>query len=91
MNENNLSNPYLKDYGEDRKSWPPEGFLAVLLHELRNPIAVIRGWAEFLSDEETKEYFPQGIEIISHKIAIIEELHKGVEEYVSERSLNPDT
>jgi hypothetical protein len=50
---------------------------------------VIRGWAEFLSNEEAKEYFPQGIEIISHKIAMIEELHKGLGEYVSERLPKP--
>jgi len=89
LNENKSSNPYSQKYSEDRQSWSLEEFLAVLLHELRNPIAVIRGWAEFLSNEETKEHLPQGIEIISHKIAIIEELHKGLGEYVSEHVPKP--
>ena len=91
MSENRESNPYSKQYGEDRKSWPPEVFLAVLVHELRNPIAVVKGWTQFLSNENTKEHFSQGIEIISQKIGILEKLHEGVEEYLDGHMQKPGT
>jgi signal transduction histidine kinase len=63
------------------KSWPPEVFLAVLLHELRNPIYVIKGWTEFLSQEGTKEHLPDALKSISHSIEKLEDAYQGIADY----------
>ena len=63
----------------------------MLVHELRNPIALIKGWAQFLSNEDSKEHFSEGIEIISQKIDILEKLHEGIEEYLDGHMQNPGT
>ncbi len=84
MNEHKFSNPYSKIYGEDRNSWPPKAFLAELLHELRNPIYVIKGWTEFLSQEQTKEHIPEALKSISHSIEKLEDVYQGIADYYQE-------
>jgi len=68
---------------EEWKSWPPESYLAVLLHELRTPIMIIKGYAQILSNESAKEHHPQAIENISKTVEKLEQIWDGIAEYRS--------
>ncbi len=69
---------------DEWKSWPPEVLIAVLLHELRNPIYVIKGWMEFLSREETKEHLPDALKGISQSIEKLEGVYQRTVDYYRE-------
>ena len=85
MNTSDSSHP-----SDDWNSSSPEEFLAIMRHELRNPIAVMKGWVEILSNESTRDHHPKAIEIISQKIDVIEKLHQRLGEYVDTHRQNPD-
>jgi signal transduction histidine kinase len=65
MNENDSP----KNKSDEWKSWPPEFYLAVLLHELRTPIMTIKGWVKILSNENATGLHPKALEGISYSIA----------------------
>jgi len=76
---------------DDWKSWSPEDFLAVVLHELRTPLIVMKGYAIILADESMNEHHPQALEIISKKIEIMIKLCNGIAEYRNELMGRRDT
>ena len=56
----------LDDNSEIWKTWAPREYISNMLHELRTPIMIIKGYAAHLSNDETKELHPKAIEGISH-------------------------
>ena len=78
MNSNDASKPPVLD---DWKSWSPELFLANLLHELRSPVMIIKGYTKILADEEMKEFQSEADESISQSVAKIERLCERVADY----------
>lgn len=84
-----VSNFLDRKYGADNwQTWAPEYFLSVVAHELRPPLALIKGYTAILSNENTKESHSTAIENISNSIQIIEELREGIIEYG--RKQHPD-
>jgi signal transduction histidine kinase len=84
MNETDSLNPESNHNVDEWRSWPPEFFLSVLLHELRSPLMIIKGYAKILSDEKTKEHHPQALESILKNVERIEKLWDGIAEYRNE-------
>ena len=54
MNDVDSSNTESENNLDNWKSSTPEEFLATMLHELRNPMMIIKGWVGILSDEKPK-------------------------------------
>ena len=46
----------------DWKSQPPEEMLSRYLHEIRNPLSLMKGWVGILSNEEAKELHPKALD-----------------------------
>ena len=91
MNETDSAGLESNNDSDDWKSWSPEFFLAVLLHELRTPIMVISGYAKILSNEEMKENHPQALESISKNIERLEKLCDDIAEYRNELASRDNT
>ena len=80
MNENDSP----KNKSDEWKSWPPEFYLAVLLHELRTPMMTIKGWVKILSNKNATELHPKALEGISYSIEKIERIYDGITDYYQE-------
>jgi signal transduction histidine kinase len=76
---------------DEWKSWPPDFFLSVLLHELRNPLMLIKGYVEILSDETAKEHHPVALETISKNIEKLEQIYGDITDYIGELRKKPDS
>ena len=63
------------------KTLTPEEFIRVMLHELRNPVMVIKGYAKLLANEEATEHHPKAIEAISRNTERLEVLLKDMAKY----------
>jgi len=81
MDEASPAQPESNDKLDDWKSWPPEQFLNTLLHELRTPIMIIKGYATILADDKHKDMLPDAIEAISHAANKIDILWNDVADY----------
>jgi signal transduction histidine kinase len=82
MNESDSSNNEYKK-SDEWKSWSPEFFLSVLLHETRTPLMIIKGYVEILSNEETKEQHPQALKSISRAVGTLEDLWEDTRDYLA--------
>jgi signal transduction histidine kinase len=80
MNETDSQN---NEKSDEWKSWPPEFFLSVLLHETRTPLMIIKGYVEILSNEETKQHHPEALESISRAVGRLEDLWKDTRDYLA--------
>jgi hypothetical protein len=56
MNEAGLSNPEWNNNLDNWKSWPPADVLQAVMSEWLSPLIEIRGYAQLLSNESTKEF-----------------------------------
>jgi signal transduction histidine kinase len=83
MNETDSQHRESNQNSDEWKSWPPELYLAVLLHELRTPIMMIKGYAQILSNESAGEHHLQAIENISRTAERLEQIWEGIAEYRS--------
>ena len=73
----------------DREFWKelsPEELLGVLLHQLRNPIFVIRGWTNLLGTEEAKEHHRAAAENIAERVTQLEKIHEALGQYLRDRT-----
>ena len=75
------SNPGSDDASEIWETLTPQEFIAVMLHELRNPVMVIKGYTALLSNEEAKEHHPMAIDAISRNTERLEVLLKDIANY----------
>ena len=91
MNQDDSANPQSEQASDDWKSSTPAEILAILLHELRNPIAVMRGWTGLLSDEGAREHHSIAFEMITQKIDTLERLHQRLGEYIAVHRQSPGT
>lgn len=76
---------------DDLKSRLPEIFLSALLHELRNPLMLIKGYVEILSDESAREHHPLALETISENIRRMEQRFEDISDFIFELRRNPDS
>jgi signal transduction histidine kinase len=60
----------------------PKEFLATMLHELRTPMMLIKGYVGILSNEKAKEHHPKAIEAISYSIDRMEKLWEDMAAYM---------
>lgn len=90
MDETPSPNSSSHDKAEKWKSLSTEDFLADLIHELRAPIMIIKGYTILLSDEKSTEYYPEALDSISQAVERIERLCQGVIEYRKERENKAD-
>jgi signal transduction histidine kinase len=52
-----------------------------MLHELRNPVMVIKGYAALLSKEEAREHHPKALDAVIRNTEILERLLKEMAGY----------
>ncbi|MFT3891610.1 MAG: histidine kinase dimerization/phospho-acceptor domain-containing protein [Anaerolineales bacterium] len=55
--------------------------MSFMLHELRNPVQVIKGYAALLSKEEAREHHPKAIEAVVRNAETLEHLLKEMSKY----------
>lgn len=84
MNRFDSKNPKWEDNLDEWKSRSPEYFLSALLHELRNPLMLIKGYVEILSDENAREHYPLAVETISENIRRMEQRFEDISDYIGE-------
>jgi signal transduction histidine kinase len=84
MNETDAPNSESEHNSDDWKSWPPKDFLSNMLHELRTPLMMIKGYVAILSNEEAKEHHPQALESINFSVGRIEQLYEDIAIYLGE-------
>lgn len=91
MNETPSSNYSFQPDPDDRTSSPPEVFLANVLHELRTPVMIIKGYTKFLSAEKTTEHYPEALDSISKAVERLEKVCQDIAEYRKglEKRLDP--
>jgi signal transduction histidine kinase len=68
----------------------PKEFLNTILHELRTPMTVIKGYVKILSKEEGQKYLPEALEAISSSVERINTLYEDMATYTRELMKNPD-
>jgi signal transduction histidine kinase len=73
------------------KSMTQKDLLSIVLHELRTPMMVIKGYVEVLSKEDGKEYLPEAIQAISSSVERINTVCEGIAAYTQELIQNQDT
>ena len=91
MNEANSSNRELENGSGDWKPSTPKEFIAGMLHELRTPMTVIKGYVQILSNETQKEHHPEAIKAISAPIERMEKLYEEMTAYARELIQKSDT
>lgn len=69
---------------DEWKSQPPEDVLFHYLHEIRNPVSLMKGWVGILSNEEVKELHPKALDSISKCLERIEEVNERLTDYAGE-------
>lgn len=69
---------------DELKSRSPDFFLSALLHELRNPLMLIKGYVEILSDESAREHHQLALETISKNIERMEQRFEDISDYILE-------
>jgi nitrogen-specific signal transduction histidine kinase len=56
MNHTDSLNPESNNNLDEWKSWPPDAVLHAVMSELKSPLTSIKGYAQLLSNESTKEF-----------------------------------
>ena len=84
MNSSDSKNSQWNDKLDELKSRPPEFFLSTLLHELRNPLMLIKGYVEILSDDTAREHHSLALETISINIQRLEQRFEDISDYILE-------
>jgi signal transduction histidine kinase len=79
MNESN--SPGTGSSSEEWKSWPPEMFLAELLHELRTPVMILKGYTKFLATEKSPELYPEALDSMSKAVERLENVCQRIAAY----------
>jgi len=75
------NNPTSEKSTETWKLLTPQEFISVMLHELRNPVMVIKGYAALLSKEEAREHHPQALDAVVRNAETLERLLKDMANY----------
>ena len=84
MNESDSSDIENNENPNDWKSQSPEDVLFHYLHEIRNPVSLMKGWTGILSNEDVKESHPKALDNISKCLEKIEELNERLTDYARE-------
>jgi signal transduction histidine kinase len=84
MNSFDPKNSQWNEKLDELKARPPEFFLAALLHELRNPLMLIKGYMEILSDDSAREHHALALETISKNIERLEQRFDDISDYILE-------
>ena len=84
MNSFDPKNSQWNEQLDGLKSRPPDFFLSALLHELRNPLMLIKGYVEILSDDTAREHHPLALETISKNIQRMEQRFEDISDYILE-------
>jgi len=84
MDRFDSKDPKWNDNLDELKSRSPEFFLSALLHELRNPLMLIKGYMEILSDESAREHHALAIATISENIRRMEQRFEDISDYIGE-------
>ena len=84
MNESDSSDMEGENKSGKANLWSPEVFLSMLLHELRNPVIVIKGYVGILASEEAKVQQAETLDNMSRYIGDIEIAIDSISEYLHE-------
>ena len=77
MNETGSSN----NNSDAWRSWPPELFLANLLHEIRTPVMIIKGYTKLLSVENDAEHSSEALDSILAAVKRLEHVCQDIVDY----------
>jgi signal transduction histidine kinase len=75
------THPDSENRSETWKLLTPQEFISVMLHELRNPTMVIKGYAALLAKEEASEHHPKAIEAVLRNVETLEGLLREMANY----------
>jgi signal transduction histidine kinase len=75
------THPDSENGSEAWKLLTPQEFISVMLHELRNPVMVIKGYAALLSKEEAREHHPKALDAVLRNAETLEHLLKEMSKY----------
>jgi signal transduction histidine kinase len=81
MNGTSSSNLESNETSKDWRSWPPELFLANLLHEIRTPVMIIKGYTRLLAVEKNTEQSAEALDSISSAVTRLEQVCQDIVEY----------
>jgi signal transduction histidine kinase len=84
MNETSSASTESEDRPEAWRSWPPELFLANLLHDIRTPVMIIKGYTKLLSAEKGREHSLEALDSISIAVERLEQVCQNIVEYRKE-------
>lgn len=90
MSNESKTSSEIENSSDQWKSLSPEELMAVLLHELKNPVAELRDQAEILANEESTEDLPMVNESIAQKMALLQKIHDRLGEYLRNLGQSPD-
>ena len=76
-----IPNPNSEESSEFWKTLTPQEFIGVMLHELRNPVMVIKGYAALLTKEEATEHHPKAVDAVLRNAETLERLLKEMSKY----------
>jgi len=81
-----MNNTVLPDKHEfdNWKSWPPDAVLHALISELKSPLNTIKGYAQILSSESSKELHAKATTGILNSVEHIETVMKDVISYLND-------
>lgn len=82
MNETDSGNPESNSHSDKWKSWTPEEYLSILVHELRTPLMIIKSYLAILTSEDTKEHHQEALESISKNVDQMVKLQEGIIDYI---------
>ena len=75
------NHPDSENGSETWKLLTPQEFISVMLHELRNPVMVIKGYAALLTKEEAREHHPKAVDAVLRNAETLERLLKEMSKY----------
>jgi signal transduction histidine kinase len=75
------NHPDSESGSETWKLLTPQEFISVMLHELRNPVMVIKGYAALLTKEEAREHHPKAVDAVLRNAETLERLLKEMSKY----------
>jgi signal transduction histidine kinase len=76
-----VTHPDSENSSEAWKLLTPKEFISVMLHELRNPVMVIKGYAALLANEEAREHHPKALDAVLRNAETLERLLKEMSNY----------
>ena len=84
MNGTDSSASESNNDSDDWKSWPPDAVLHALISELKHPLTSIKGYAQLLANESTKEFHSKYVETILTIVSKMENMNKEIVEYLND-------